>query len=268
MRKVLNGVKLTHSMRSMLVAAWPALAVVLWLVLACDRQGQLPSLNDAEVTPEERRDALINALVEGQVFYRRTSIYAADRGGRSSSTHTYPQHTVEESWMLMGANREVVASVSKLYNKQGDLISTTTRNGTTTTYKDLISGDTLVFPDSLAEDGDGDIAGWLRAMWARPQELETDGYRFVGESSLLNKTSSIYERTTSTGPNEHGPEEIRHTEMEFVRTAPLLHRLATYDVEDGQKTLTYETTILEYRVRPESRFPRDPSGDEGPIQRK
>ena len=247
-----------------MVAALLTLAVVLWVVLACGRQDQLAS--DA-ATPGERRDTLINAVVEGQVFYMRLSQYAADRGGMSP-THTYPQYTVEESWMLMGIHREVVASVTKQYNEQGDLISTTDARNGTTTHKDLISGETFVFPGGPEEDGDGDIAGWIRASWAISERLKTDGYKFTGEGSLLNKTSSIYERTTSTGPHEPGPEEVRHREVEFVRAAPLLHRQATYDVEDGQKTLTHESTILEYRVLPESSFPRDPSRDEGPIRRK
>ena len=259
--------KLAHTVHPMLVV-WLSLAVVFVLVLACDRQGRSTSSNDTAATPHERRDSLINALVEGQVFYMRISTYAADRGGRSSSLHTYPQHTVEESWMLMGTSREVVASVSKLYNKQGDLISTTDARNGTTTYRDFISGETFVLPGGPDEDGEGDIAGWLRAMWARPHELETDGYRFVGEGSLLNKTSLKYERTTSTGPHEPGPEEIRHTELEFVRSAPILHRRAIYDLKDGQQTLKHESTILEYRVLPESRFPRDPSKDSGPVQRK
>ena len=242
---------------TVVVAGLLALGVGMWIALGNPAERSPVTAEEMGAEARQLRDDLVSSLTEDQVLYYRIHDYQRERLGLSSK-HSYPQRVIIDTWLLVGADGSEEVGMSKELSEQGELLSYSVMRDGQLTHWDLVADEVLEM--ELPEESGTSLADWITGVWDQPKRLEEQGYTLKEQSALVGRPSAVYEltdRSNIEGP-ERGSVGRERVEIEFVYDAPLISREAVYDIQDGQETLLFETTLSEYGVLPGSEFPPIP----------
>ena len=238
---------------------------LLWFLPASgtDMAG-LVGLTDEALKEKQR---LLDGIAKGQILYYRGEQYVKSRPLTSGTVGgfdwTLPEHIRSETWMAADENGQTTTYTHIGPSVEGEvLIHSTLENGHMV-YRNLGTGEQTSLPVS----GEQRFEPWLEGRWSLSRRLSDRGFEFVGSGWVDGMRTAIFQEELEHTTSSNRPSDQRERmqvpsyrwyttrtvvqRLEFPLDKPVLYRMTQWEMDEaGERTLTHDLRIVEYRLLP------------------
>lgn len=228
------------------IAGVGTLVVVVVALIAVLYFGRTDQITATEISTlaQQNKQSVVDGVANGQLLYVKFEEYRRNRPGPIE----YPDTVITETWLGQGENGSIDPYVSTVRTLDGVLLQHGRVQDGVSVITDVATGRTFTM-----NTGNGQtLSSWLDEVWDRPQLIQDSDAEFIGQGSLNQRQSQVYEKSfTFEGGPDAGMQMAMIKRIELIEDAPLLLKQSLYDVDSqGTKSLVEESNLVEYKLLP------------------